>query len=195
MCLSRSLSGSVTIARGSHPCPTELLGWLIVPQLMSVPGIREVCVRRHTELAVSSLFVINSAIMFKGLMDWYLARLESGGYPGIVLLMAMESSILPLPSELVIPPAAHLAHTRGNLSMIGIITAGTFGSWLGALVRGALLGRRQSRSGRSPDERRTAPHHVVARRGFVCVGQRLLFFRPSPHEKQTRPDAEMTSPH
>ena len=81
---------------------------------------------------MSSLFVINSAIMFKGLMDWYLARLESGGYPGIVLLMAMESSILPLPSELVIPPAAHLAHTRGNLSMIGIITAGTFGSWLGA---------------------------------------------------------------
>src|SRR5438046_6371217 len=105
---------------------------MIVPQLISIPGIQEACVRRHTELAVSSLFVINSAIMFKGLMDWYLARLESGGYPGIVLLMAMESSILPLPSELVIPPAAHLAHTRGNLSMIGIIIAGTLGSWLGA---------------------------------------------------------------
>src|SRR5438552_10070049 len=68
----------------------------------------------------------------KGLIDWYLATLESGGYPGIVLLMAIESSILPLPSELVIPPAAHLAYTKGHLSMAGIIVAGTLGSWLGA---------------------------------------------------------------
>src|SRR5204862_7759279 len=38
----------------------------------------------------------------------------------------------PLPSELVIPPAAHLAQTKGNLSMAGIVVAGTIGSWLGA---------------------------------------------------------------
>ena len=72
--------------------------------------------------------------MFKGLIDWYLDSLESGGYPVIALLMAIESSILPLPSEFVIPPAAHLAHTKGNLSMAGIILAGTVGSWLGATV-------------------------------------------------------------
>jgi len=72
--------------------------------------------------------------MFKGLIDWYLDSLESGGYPLIALLMAIESSILPLPSEFVIPPAAHLAHTKGNLSMTGIILAGTAGSWLGATV-------------------------------------------------------------
>ena len=72
--------------------------------------------------------------MFKGLIDWYLDSLESGGYPVIALLMAMESSILPLPSEFVIPPAAHLAHTKGSLSMAGIIIAGTVGSWLGATV-------------------------------------------------------------
>jgi len=72
--------------------------------------------------------------MFKGLIDWYLDSLESGGYPVIALLMAIESSILPLPSEFVIPPAAHLAHTKGNLSMAGIIIAGTVGSWLGATV-------------------------------------------------------------
>src|ERR1041385_1734820 len=70
--------------------------------------------------------------MFKELIDWYLGSLESGGYPGIVLLMAIESSIVPLPSELVIPPAAHLAHTKGNLSMTGIIIAGTVGSWVRA---------------------------------------------------------------
>ena len=70
--------------------------------------------------------------MFKELIDWYLGSLESGGYPLIVLLMAIESSVVPLPSELVIPPAAHLAHTKGNLSMAGIVAAGTIGSWLGA---------------------------------------------------------------
>lgn len=70
--------------------------------------------------------------MFQELVRWYMASLDAGGYPLIALLMAIESSILPLPSELVIPPAAHLAHTKGNLSMVGIIIAGTIGSWLGA---------------------------------------------------------------
>ena len=47
--------------------------------------------------------------------------------------MAIESSIVPLPSELIIPPAAHLAHTgQIPLSLTGIIIAGTIGSWIGA---------------------------------------------------------------
>lgn len=70
--------------------------------------------------------------LFKELIDWYLRSLESGGYPLIVLLMAIESSIVPLPSELVIPPAAHLAYTQGNMSLPGIVIAGAIGSWIGA---------------------------------------------------------------
>lgn len=70
--------------------------------------------------------------LFKELIDWYLRSLESGGYPLIVLLMAIESSIVPLPSELVIPPAAHLAHTQGNMSLAGVVIAGALGSWIGA---------------------------------------------------------------
>src|SRR5579883_257952 len=71
--------------------------------------------------------------MLKGLMDWYLAKLSTGGYPLIMLLMAIESSIVPLPSELIIPPAAHLAYThQAGLGIVGIIIAGTVGSWLGA---------------------------------------------------------------
>src|SRR5207253_6315635 len=55
--------------------------------------------------------------------------------PLIVLLMAMESSLVPLPSEVVIPPAAHLASThRGHLSVVGIVMAGTIGSWVGATI-------------------------------------------------------------
>lgn len=67
-------------------------------------------------------------------IDWYLAQLETGGYWLVALLMAMESSIIPLPSELVIPPAAHIAYTTGSMSLAGVVVAGTLGSWLGAAV-------------------------------------------------------------
>ena len=70
--------------------------------------------------------------LFKELIDWYLRSLESGGYLLIVLLMFIESTFLPLPSELIIPPAAYLAYTKGNMSLFGIIVAGMIGSWLGA---------------------------------------------------------------
>ena len=70
--------------------------------------------------------------LFKELIDWYTKSLEAGGYPLIVLLMFIESTFLPLPSELIIPPAAHLAYTKGNMSLAGIVLAGALGSWLGA---------------------------------------------------------------
>jgi membrane protein DedA with SNARE-associated domain len=63
-----------------------------------------------------------------------MATLETGGYPLIALLMAIESSIVPLPSELVIPPAAILAHNQGKLTYVGIVLAGATGSWAGATV-------------------------------------------------------------
>src|SRR5258708_5988685 len=65
-------------------------------------------------------------------MGWYQSALESWGYPLIALMMAAESTIFPLPSEFIIPPAAHLAHKNGNLSVLGIVIAGTDGSWVGA---------------------------------------------------------------
>lgn len=68
------------------------------------------------------------------LVHWYVASLGSGGYPLIALLMAIESSVFPLPSELVIPPAVYLAKTQGALSIPGIILAGAIGSWAGASV-------------------------------------------------------------
>lgn len=72
----------------------------------------------------------------KAIIDWYMGALETGGYPVIILMMAMESTILPLPSELIIPPAANLAYTHpeGRLAVWGVILAGTFGSWLGATI-------------------------------------------------------------
>ena len=68
------------------------------------------------------------------LLHWYLGALDQGGYLLIGFLMALESSILPVPSEFVIPPAAYLAHAHGTFSLPGIVLAGTFGSWIGASV-------------------------------------------------------------
>ena len=62
------------------------------------------------------------------LVDWYSQSLQSGGYPLVILLMAIESSVVPLPSELVIPPAAYLAYThQGGMSLAGVVAAGAFG--------------------------------------------------------------------
>ena len=73
--------------------------------------------------------------LIQRLNDWYSHALQSGGYPLVALMMAVESSLFPLPSEIVIPPAAHLAATHQiGLSLWGIVLAGTIGSWLGATL-------------------------------------------------------------
>lgn len=48
--------------------------------------------------------------------------------------MAAESTIVPIPSEAVIPFAAHIARTSGNFSVLAVIVAGTLGSWIGATI-------------------------------------------------------------
>jgi membrane protein DedA with SNARE-associated domain len=68
------------------------------------------------------------------LLQWYADKLEQGGYWLVGLLMAMESTIVPLPSEVIIPPAAHLAYTKGTMSVWGVIVVGTIGSWIGAAI-------------------------------------------------------------
>jgi len=67
------------------------------------------------------------------LLETWFNWVLTGGYTGIVVLMAMESSILPVPSEIVIPPAAFLA-AQGKLNPIGVVFAGTLGSYLGSAI-------------------------------------------------------------
>jgi membrane protein DedA with SNARE-associated domain len=66
--------------------------------------------------------------------EWYLSVLSDGGYWLIAGLMALESTVVPIPSEVIIPPAAYLARTQGQFSIAGVILAGTAGSWLGAAL-------------------------------------------------------------
>ena len=65
------------------------------------------------------------------LIDWLLTTIGALGYPGIFLLMAMESSVIPIPSELVMPPAGYLAQ-QGRMNIWFAIFMGTAGSLAGA---------------------------------------------------------------
>jgi len=73
--------------------------------------------------------------LFQPLLDWYQHALESGGYWVVGLLMTMESSVLPLSSESIIPLAASWSNTgKIHIGLPGIVIAGAIGSWLGATL-------------------------------------------------------------
>jgi membrane protein DedA with SNARE-associated domain len=55
------------------------------------------------------------------------------GYAGVAFLMALESSIFPVPSEVVIPPAAFWATQPGaTMNIYVVVLAGTIGCWIGS---------------------------------------------------------------
>ncbi len=68
--------------------------------------------------------IINSVV------EWYMANLN---YITVALLMVIESSFIPFPSEVVIPFAAYKA-AQGELNVFGVVIAGTVGALIGALV-------------------------------------------------------------
>jgi membrane protein DedA with SNARE-associated domain len=68
--------------------------------------------------------IINSVV------EWYMANLN---YITVALLMVIESSFIPFPSEVVIPFAAYKA-AQGGLNVFGVVIAGTVGALIGALV-------------------------------------------------------------
>ena len=73
--------------------------------------------------------------LFQPLLDWYQHALQTGGYWVIGLLMTAESSVLPLPSESIIPLAASWSHAgKISIGLPGIVIAGALGSWLGATI-------------------------------------------------------------
>ncbi len=78
--------------------------------------------------------------LFHSLFDWYMANLN---YFTVALLMAIESTFMPLPSEVVIPFAAYKA-AQGDLNVILVILFGTVGALSGSLINYSLayyLGR------------------------------------------------------
>ena len=71
--------------------------------------------------------------IFEAIISWGLNLISEIGYLGITLLMTVESSFIPFPSEIVIPPAAYLAQ-QGEMNIFLVILSGILGSLLGALI-------------------------------------------------------------
>jgi membrane protein DedA with SNARE-associated domain len=69
--------------------------------------------------------------MLHDFIAWILATVHDWGYTGIFILMALESTVLPVPSELVLIPAGYLAH-QGQMNFGLIVLASTVGSLVGA---------------------------------------------------------------
>jgi membrane protein DedA with SNARE-associated domain len=81
--------------------------------------------------------------MLHALITWLTDTIFRLGYPGITVLMALESSFFPFPSEVVMPPAGYLA-AQGRMDLTLVLAAGLGGSLLGALANYGLavwLGR------------------------------------------------------
>jgi membrane protein DedA with SNARE-associated domain len=73
--------------------------------------------------------------LFNLISNWYI----STGYLGIVLAMAIESCLIPLPSEIIMPLAGFFVATKaatatGHLSLIGVALAGALGCLIGSAV-------------------------------------------------------------
>lgn len=67
--------------------------------------------------------------VFSSLLEWYMDNMT---YLAITILMAIESTFVPLPSELVLPPAAWKASQGGDLNVLLIIVFASIGCVLGA---------------------------------------------------------------
>lgn len=65
------------------------------------------------------------------IIAWVLAHLN---YWVVALFMAIESSFIPFPSEVVVPPAAWKAMTDPNMNIVGVVISATIGADIGALI-------------------------------------------------------------
>ena len=83
-------------------------------------------------VVVGIIYLPNMEFSARGLYDWYKDNMT---YTVIVVLMAIESSIIPLPSEVVVPPAAYFALQEGSdLNIWMVMIMATIGATLGALI-------------------------------------------------------------
>jgi membrane protein DedA with SNARE-associated domain len=74
-----------------------------------------------TEKILAAIFVFIKAVI------------AMTGYGGIVILMAIESACIPLPSELIMPFAGYLVY-EGRFSLLGVATVGALGCNVGSVI-------------------------------------------------------------
>ena len=89
------------------------------------------------DLFVSLFSLFNAAEFFQ----WFV---DNANYLFVFTFMVIESSFIPFPSEVVVPPAAYLAVQRGDMDVVLIVLVATAGAIVGALINyviSMLIGR------------------------------------------------------
>src|SRR5713226_2200996 len=77
------------------------------------------------------------SIMLESISHFLISVISSLGYPGIILTMAIESALIPLPSEVIMPFSGFLVTTgRFNIHLVAL--SGAFGNLIGSLVAYAI---------------------------------------------------------
>ncbi|MFA5933118.1 MAG: DedA family protein [Microgenomates group bacterium] len=75
--------------------------------------------------------------MLEAVAGWVINLISSLGYPGIVIAMAIESALIPLPSEIIMPFSGYLA-SIGKFSLFWVAMAGAVGNVIGSLIAYAI---------------------------------------------------------
>lgn len=71
--------------------------------------------------------------ILKPVIDFVISFISGLGYPGIFLLMILESALIPIPSEIIMPFSGFLV-SIGTFDPIGVVLAGTFGNLVGSIL-------------------------------------------------------------
>lgn len=119
--------------------------------------------------------------IFIGLIEYgvnLLLQIISGmGYSGIFFLMTLESAVMPVPSEIVMPFAGYLAW-EGTFNFWSVVLAGTFGNLLGSILAyyiGLKLGRKFiSKYGKYVLLKEK--HLALSEKWFKNYGDKAIFF-------------------
>lgn len=115
------------------------------------------------------------------MFDFVISLVERTGYFGIALLMFAENVFPPIPSELIMPLGGYVA-AKGELNVIVVVLAGSFGSLLGAMFWyyiGRMVGADRLKRWASRHGRWLAlsPHEIdAARNWFQRHGWAAVFF-------------------
>lgn len=83
---------------------------------------------------IDSLLVSLPAFSFIDAHEFFAWFINSADYLFVFLFMVIESSFIPFPSELVVPPAAYLAATKGDMDVFVIVLVATAGAIVGAWI-------------------------------------------------------------
>lgn len=75
--------------------------------------------------------------MLEFLSSYIIHLIQSSGYLGIFILMALESALIPIPSEVTMPFAGYLV-TKGEFSFLGVVVLGAFANLVGSWIAYAI---------------------------------------------------------